>query len=508
LTTSTLHRVERSETAGIPTFRVETPGPAFAMLMFRVGRADEPLTHAGITHLVEHLAFHRLRHLSYEHNGTTEPTITRFFAEGEPDEVAEFVRTVASSLVDPPLERIGREARVLREEAADQNTDAADLLRRSRYGASPHGRPAYPEYGLWWLDSAAVGAWIRERFTRDNAALVLAGPVSDDLDLDVLPRGERFPLPEVRLLDAPTPRHHHGPDGIVMGTMLTERGVPSMLAEVVLDREIEELLRHEHGLVYDTIADALPLDLTTKEVLVGGVVKDRAPAEQVATMLVELLTNLGRRGPDHALLESARRRLLRQYREPLAGVSSAVSEAEYELTGFPSEPIEQEVAAVEAASPAAVAEVIASAAPTLVLTVPEEIDLNKEVYGACEPTPEDDRPVEGIAFRESRLGRRRAQLVVGAGAVGLRFADGSWWRLSYDEVEAAVWYDDGSRELMTRDGRLFPLEPSDWRRGDDAVAAVDAALPHEVFVPVSMEGVPEGRLPRLPHSASPVLPGT
>lgn len=504
-----LHRVERSEVDGVPTFRVDTPGPAFAMLQFRVGRVDEPLTHAGITHLVEHLAFHRLLHLSYEHNGTTEPSFTRFFAEGDTDEVADFVRTVVATLTDPPLDRIGREARILGEEAAGRDNEALDLLWRSRYGASAHGRPGYPEFGLWWLDAEAVGAWLVERFTRDNAALVLAGPVAEDLGLDRLPRGRRFPLPEVEVLDLPAPRHVHGPDGIVLGTLLTPRSVEAGLTHAVLEREVEQRLRHEHGLVYETITEGSPLDLTTRELLVGGLVRDAAPAGKVTTLLGQMLDELGERGPDPALLDSARRRMLRQYRDPVAAVGSAVHAAECELTGYPDRPIAEDVETLEATTPAAIAEVVAEARGTFLLAVPEEVDVDDDVFGPCERAlpldqrerAESDPPLTGETFREARIGRRRASLVVGDEAVGLRFGDGNWWRLAYDDVAAACWYEDGARELMTRDGLVFPITPPDFRRGDAAVAAVDARLPREVFTPALSDGsVPEERLPRTPDA--------
>ena len=41
---------------GVPTFYVDVDGPFVATLAFRVGRADERLPSAGVTHLLEHLA--------------------------------------------------------------------------------------------------------------------------------------------------------------------------------------------------------------------------------------------------------------------------------------------------------------------------------------------------------------------------------------------------------------------------------------------------------------------
>lgn len=470
-----LHQVERSDVDGVPTFRVETPGPAFAMLLFRVGRSDEQLPQAGITHLVEHLAFHRLHHLPYEHNGTTEPLFTRFFAEGDPDEVADFVRTVAGSLADPPLERLRREARIIGEEAAERNTEPLDVLLRARHGSGPHARSGYPEYGLWWLDADTVGAWVRERFVRANAALVLAGDVTEALGLDQLPVGHRFPTPPVEPRAQRIPRHVHGPDGIVLGSMLAGRGPEVALTHAVLEREVEQRLRHDHGLAYQTIAEGDLIGPEHSELLLGAVVREAEPAGRVAVALRELLDQVSGAGPDPDLLDAARRRVLRRFRDPLAAPASAVHEAESELIGHAPRSLEEDVAILEAATTGTIAAVVHEAAGTLIVTVPEDAEVDDELFGPC-PRSEtsDDAPVAGRSFKESRIGMRRATLVVGDDAVGMRFSDGTWWRVGYDEIEAACWYDDGLRELMTTDGALFLLDPSAFRQGAAAVATLDA----------------------------------
>jgi zinc protease len=496
-----LHQVDRCDVEGVPTFRVGSPGPAFAMLLFRVGRSDEQLPRAGITHLAEHLAFHRLHHLPYEHNGMTEPLFTRFFAEGEPDEVAEFVRNVVGNLADPALERVRREARIVGEEAAERNTEALDVLLRSRHGAGSHARSGYPEYGLWSLDAEVVGAWIRERFVRANAALVLAGDVTEDLGLGRLPVGQRFPAPPLKPLDQQLPRHVHGPDGIVAGTMLAGRGPVVALTHGVLEREVEQRLRHDHGLAYQTIAEADGLGPDDTELLLGAVVRDVEPAGQVALALRGLIDELSTSGPDPALLDAARRRLLRSFRDPLGAAGTAMLDAENELIDRPSPPLEEVVDQLDAATPASVAEIVGEAAQTLILTVPEDVDVDDELFGPCPRSEEQgDPPVTGRTYRESGLSpRRRARLVVGDDAVGVRFADGEWWRVGFDEVEAACWYEDGVRELMTSDGLLFPIGPAGFRQGLAAVAEIDARLPDHVWTPLTTDGsIPDEPLARRP----------
>ncbi|MCC5947260.1 MAG: insulinase family protein [Nitriliruptoraceae bacterium] len=499
---SSVHQVERSVVDGVPTFRVDTPGPAFAMLLFRVGRSDEPLAQAGITHLVEHLAFHRLHHLPYEHNGSTEPLFTRFFAEGDPDEVTEFVRTVASSLADPPLERVRREARIIGEEAAERNTEALDVLLRSRHGSGPHARSGYPEYGLWWLDADTVGAWIRERFVRANAALVLSGDLPEDLGLDALPLGQRFVPPPVTPIEQPLPRHIHGPDGIVLGSMLAGCGPAVGLTHAVLEREVEQRLRHDQGLSYQTIAERDLLGPTHSELLIGGVVRDAEPAGRAALAVRDLLAELSESGPDPALLDAARRKVLRQFRDPLAAVGTALWEAEGALIDAEITSLEDDVATLEAATTDTIATIVGAAFETLIMTVPDDVDVDDELFGPCPRSEtEGDAPVTGRSFKESRISRRRTTLVVGDEAVGMRFSDDTWWRVDYDQVEAVCWYDDGLRELMTVDGLLFPVDPTSFRQGAVAVAALDTHLPEHLWAPLTGDGaIPDVPLTRRPSA--------
>jgi zinc protease len=490
------HHLERHVVDGVPAYVTDTPGPAFGLLQFRVGRADEPLTHAGVTHLVEHLAFHRLHHLPYEHNGVTEPTMTRFFAEGEPDEVLTFLRTVVAALAEPPLERVGREASILAEEAADRNTEALDLLLRSRHGARPHGRVAFPEFGLAWLDAAAVDAWRAARFTRANASLAFGNLRPSTLGLDALPAGDRVALPPCDPVDEPTPAHVHGPDGIVLGTLLVPRGPVTGLTAAVVERTLEQRLRHDHGLAYETVLDLHPLDTETSELVLGAVVRDVERAERVAVEIGALLDELGTRGPAAELFEAARTRFRRSWTDPTTAASSAVMAAEGELIGRDMSDLDAELAEIEAADAAAITAIVGRAAGSLRLTVPEGVDLDEEVYGDC-ALPFGGVPVTGSTHPEARFGRQRRQLVVGADALGLRFGDGDWLRMPYDEVAVAIHYDDGSRELVSDDGFLVPLEPDQWRKGPAAIAAIDARIPAERCVPARADGtVPEERLLR------------
>jgi hypothetical protein len=49
-------KIERDELDGVPLYRAEAPPPFVVGVIFRVGRSDEELAHAGVSHIVEHLA--------------------------------------------------------------------------------------------------------------------------------------------------------------------------------------------------------------------------------------------------------------------------------------------------------------------------------------------------------------------------------------------------------------------------------------------------------------------
>ncbi|MGW0884991.1 hypothetical protein [Streptomyces sp. NPDC002671] len=90
---------------GIPTLYSPRQGQITAGLFFRVGRADETLATSGLTHLVEHLALHRLGLSDLHYNGATANTYTLFHVTGDEDEVVAYLNGVCAALRDLPLDR-------------------------------------------------------------------------------------------------------------------------------------------------------------------------------------------------------------------------------------------------------------------------------------------------------------------------------------------------------------------------------------------------------------------
>jgi hypothetical protein len=86
---------------------------------------------AGITHVVEHLAFQPLGHSPYSVNGSVDSVCTRFVVSGQPEDVVEFLGSIATNLHDLPIAGLAQELQILRVE--ERSTGA----RRARWRSDP-----------------------------------------------------------------------------------------------------------------------------------------------------------------------------------------------------------------------------------------------------------------------------------------------------------------------------------------------------------------------------------
>lgn len=66
-------------------------------------------------------------------------------------------------------------------------------------------------------------------------------------------------------------------------------------------------------------------------------------------------------------------------------------------------------------------------------------------------------------------------LRIGPGAIEMQRRDGDL-RVAWDDVAEVNAHPDGERTIRGRDGTTITVDPLAWRRGDRAVAAVDAVV--------------------------------
>ncbi|MBD0329339.1 MAG: hypothetical protein ICV64_04465 [Thermoleophilia bacterium] len=479
-------RIRRDEVDGVRVFWSEAPPPFSATLAFGVGRADETLVSGGVTHLVEHLAMPAHARHPFELNARVDALRTLFWAHGEREEVAGFLSGVASALSDLPLERLEAERRILRAESAGERFSAYTALLATRFGAGGMGLLDYEEYGLWKLGPEDVAAWARGRFTAESAVLWLTGP-PDGLELE-LPRGE----PARPFVPRPVGHTLPGfvaspPGGVALSALLPRTAAVRAMSEILRDR-LHHSLRYGSGISYGSLLEYDRLNADEVHVYVGGDVL-AGHEEEARDRTLETVTALAADGGSDEEVERVReaaRRAAVDASEPRAWLDTV---AEQVLLGSrPQSPAEL-LPEVEEVDALAVAHAAGNLAETAIVGLPAELELPRDRFHALSQWV--DEPLPGRRFLPRRRGalRRRPPLSLVVGPDGVSLDDGSGvGTIRVADAAGLVRWRPPLRTIHRRDGRSLTIEDGAfWRRGDEAVAAVDAAFPPELVVDVDRD---------------------
>ncbi|MFB7667096.1 M16 family metallopeptidase [Kitasatospora sp. NPDC056138] len=488
--------IRHTEVNGIPTVLTPMSGPLQAGLMFRVGRADETLATAGITHLTEHLALHRQGLTDFHFNGATSATETHFVVQGTATEVVSYLNGVCASLRDLPLDRLEIEKEILRTEAAGRGGNSP--LPLWRHGAQGYGLLSYPEHGLHRVGPDDVREWAARWFTRQNAVLWLTSDhLPDGLDLQ-LPDGVRHPAPAATSALPTSPAYFHGGENHVLLHSVVRRSPAAMLYADVLGRALFRQLRQEDGLSYQAAAEYSSRDA---EFAVVTAVADALPAKREAVLggFVDVLAGLRVGRIDRAELDSVRDQALGRLEEPDAAARRLPGTARDLLLGrtpLGVAELRSQLAAVTAADLGRVAQ---EAAASALLMTPRGTGADWAGFTAA-PTS-SDTAVAGKRWRSAP--HEGHALVVGADGVSIVGPHGQA-TVRYEECAAMLTHPDGARYLTGFDGMSVDIEPTLYRLPARVVAQVDAAVPQAVVVPLPAR--PQEHIPKPP--AKPVAPPT
>lgn len=464
--------IHRTEVDGIPTLWTPVPGPLTGALHVRVGRADEARPIAGITHLVEHLAFHELLDTDYERSGFVDVSRTVFHATGHAHEVAAFLGRIADNLADLPLDRLDHERGVLQQEANERGGSVDGHLRWIRFGPVDHGIVDGAEVGLDWLGPEPVAAWRRTRFTRENAALFFTGEPPSGLRL-ALPSGRRYaPVAATPAADIVLPAWcRWDRDGVGLSLLGTRSAELSMLTWI-LERRLRRVLRHELGAVYDVSAAYDPINADAAHIFVyTECAPDRAVA--VRDAMTATLADLATAGPTGEELARELDGFERQFLDPSAGIGAVDSGVFDLLHGSEILLPADGFARRRAVTTASARDVAASVRSSALLASPTEGPPD-----GFTPIPESS-PAEVRGREVGRSGRHlpgrgpKERLIIGEDGVTLRYADGSCATLGYDELVTSQHLSDTSRQLLARNGFGFTVDAADWKDGPAIIAELD-----------------------------------
>ncbi|MFI5962898.1 M16 family metallopeptidase [Streptomyces asoensis] len=483
--------VSHTLTDHVPTLYAPASGNEItAGLFFRVGRADETLATAGVTHLVEHLALHRLGLSDLHYNGATANAYTLFHVTGSEEEVVRYLNSVCAGLRDLPMERLETEKEILRTEAAGRGSGPQHRMPLWRYGARGYGLSSYTELGTWSLTPDQVRHWAETRFTRDNAVLwITSDHVPDGLDL-TLPQGSRLPAPAATSALPVTPAYISGDDGHVVLTSVLRRSTAASVFADVLGRALFQDLRQEGGYSYTAEADYSPRDAGSATLTAYA---DSLPQKQDAVVggFVDTLARLRAGRIEQSELDAVRGKLLKMYDSPDLAAAALPSYALSLLLGHRILTPEQHRDELNAVTTDDLREVAREAWAGALLQVPgRDVD-----WAGLTLAPQySESAVTGT--RHQSLEDDEVTLVIGAEGVSLLTPRGPV-TVRYDACSAMTTRPDGARVLTGHDGFSVTVEPTLYRGvTPERIAAVDAAVPPQAVVPMPArdpERVPQPR---------------
>lgn len=487
--------VQSATIDGVETFWTDVVRPTTtATLVFRAGMADETLITSGWLHLLEHLAVHGRDTPTLSVNASVGLLQTRFDLAGPASEVAAALSDLTAWFAEPDLSKAHDEARVLRAESEWRGTSPAAAAMLERFGAAGPGLSGHSEPGLSRAHPAALHALCRKYFTAGNAVLALSSPPPADLRLH-LRHGFRMVAPPAIELPGPKPAAYaHGKDGVVASGIVPRTAAATILPNV-LQRAFHEKLRNVEGAAYAPWATYEPVDEERAVIVAGSDFR-----QELHPRLMELTRSALDVARNPEWLSRALQDLKASHRQahadPRAAEGLAVRAAYQALRGQPIQPWEDVLEEIEAISPSELAELVTTFHQTLLLGVPGRIPWNNEL-----PLNqmETGSVVEGASQRSRAFLADKGNLTVGREGVSIS-SPAVTRTVRFQDLEGMYAYADGARMLVRRDGWFITVEPKLWNDGERAVAAIDAAVPQQLVLP--MPSRPAEQVPQPPTLAT------
>ncbi|MFI5497032.1 M16 family metallopeptidase [Actinoplanes sp. NPDC051859] len=488
--------IKQLELDGVPTLLAPTAGPMHAGLAFRVGQADETLARKGITHLVEHLALHSIGVADYHYNGATGTEYTYFHMQGSAEKITGFLTGVCAALRSLPMARLETEKEILRTEQSSRPGSVVEPLLLWRHGAQDFGLPAYPEWGLPALTADDVQEWVARYFTRDNAALWIAGDeVPAGLRLD-LPSGVRRQAPRASSTLPETPAWFSGSSSVVAWDAVVPHSAGAAVFADVLERRMFLQLRQEAGLSYSAYTD---YDRRSSDRAVITAVADALPEKQGAVLggFVDLLAALRVGRIDEAEVASVINQATESLLEADAQGARLPGQVFNLLAGRPVREAEDMAAEIRSVTRDEVVAAAGQAYDAGLLMTPGSMRGDWAGYTAAPTTSE--RAVEGVARQVTHASER--SLVSGAEGVSAIGGD-EVLTVRYDACGVVLAWPDGGRRLVGHDGIIVSVEPTLHRDGAALIAEIDARVPRNLRVDLPArhpDDIPQPQ--RVPRSA-------
>jgi zinc protease len=486
--------IHRQPVDGVTMLHAGSPaGRSGAMLTFRVGRFDERLPGAGITHLIEHLTLAGPQRPDYLFNAEVNGRFTTFFMESQASsDVADFVARICRGLTEDHSSRLEQEKRVLRTEAASRGRPGAhEACLVKRYGAAGPGLAGFEEFGLRRLDWEQVAAWRRRWFVAGNAVLCVLGDLPAGLTVD-LPPGQPPGMAPLRPAAASLPGFTLTGRGRI-GMSLAGPTSPALSATLdALAQRLTHELRHERGLSYGVEVVTEHLDAELRHAWVAA---DALPeqASMAAHVMLDTFEKLAAGGATAEEIAAYSRRLQDALQSPGGPVLVMRRQAENILTGRPAGTPAEVLRRAGELTGDGIAAASARLLASMIVAAP---GLLPTVQGRMARLPQwSATGVEGGVSYRSR--DSAATLTVGERGVMLTAEPGRFVAVPSDQVAALLRWNDATLTLIGTDGFTVQLDPAGWDGADEALRAFENGIDPAAVVAIDSPN-PAARKPAAP----------
>ena len=444
-----------------------------AGIVFGVGPSDETLQTSGFSHLVEHLV---LRDLDADRlNGSVQGNLTEVHIRGTRAEISGFFAEVGRRLTALPTDDFDVERRVLGAESGFRapGRHASLEMLSIRFGWRGLGLESLFETGLRAATPEAVTAWAGRWFTAANAICWSTG------DLGAVRPG---------LPDGGTPARDCRPRFLEPGwvpaaigsvgiSFVTELSPAGRLLNGLLAKRVEQVLRHERGLVYTV----QPAGVTLPDCVHGLLwLPEVGPQAETATdAALSVLEGLAERGPDADEVDQAISFWRRFDEDPQNRIAALFDAAALRLIG------QQPIQDAEPPSPDDVRAQAIAARDSVLVRVPRGTRVGHRLK-KVETEPSD--PIKGRTFAgATRWGRLPIpigplqHLTLGADGVSVR-ALRRRRSMRFDACDGAIVQPGGEVILLGNRGDWLVVKPDLYLRRGRVTAEVLRRLPESSVV--------------------------
>jgi len=469
---------ERVVVDGVPAYVGNQPGSIVAGLTFRVGTADETALDRGVTALVSELAAIDVDDVEFD----VGQTLTSFVARGHAGAVTDALAAVCRALPSFEDDDLVQLADTILDEPVGTPSLEATLL-GLRFGALSYGTSAIAPLGLLRVDGARARAWTARFFTRGNAALWSSGPLAASATLP-LPAGSRVAPPARPEAECPLPawcpnawvgavfRDAVDCSITAVGSdaaFVAMRALATELAERLADTHLARAEPDLRSQVWSEDLTYVTLSLPTA-----------AHGNDGVECILGCLDDFADLGPDPDELTEAIADVVAWGTEPENAAPVAEMLANDELrTGRP-RTHDAFLEAMYEVSAEEVAAVFDAMRDEIILALPTDAEIVDPRFAVLER-------IAGVALDGTQYRRAvatggpedDARLTVGPDGVTYAGAD-ELLTVCFDDCVAVVTYPDRAITLYDVDGTVIELSAGDWRDGERAFAAIEAAVPADV----------------------------